>query len=70
MWLPSKLAAELSGGVSMNGIFVQTEYHGKLIRKIICGREIRWFIGADCAVTYPTLEACMAVIDSHLAAVV
>ncbi len=28
-----------------NGIYIQTEYHGKLIRKIVCNGEERWFIG-------------------------
>lgn len=36
-----------------NGIYIQTEYHGKLIRKIVCNGEERWFIGSDCAVTFP-----------------
>ena len=30
-----------------NGIYIQTEYHGKLIRKIVCNGEERWFIGSD-----------------------
>ena len=37
-----------------NGIYIQTEYHGKLIRKIVCNGEERWFIGSDCAVTFLT----------------
>ena len=28
-----------------NGIYIQMEYHGKLIRKIVCNGEERWFIG-------------------------
>ena len=27
-----------------NGIYIQTEYHGKLIRKIVCNGDERWFI--------------------------
>jgi hypothetical protein len=54
----------------MNGIFVQTEYRGRLIRKIVCGAEVRWFIGSNCAVTYSTLEECRAVIDRVLPATV
>ena len=38
-----------------NGIYIQTEYHGKLIRKIVCNGEERWFIGSDCAVTFLTM---------------
>ena len=38
-----------------NGIYIQAEYRGKLIRKIVCNGEERWFIGSDCAVTYLTL---------------
>lgn len=37
-----------------NGIYIQAEYRGKLIRKIVCNGEERWFIGSDCAVTYLT----------------
>ncbi|MGN0974439.1 MAG: hypothetical protein ACI4OL_00445 [Gemmiger sp.] len=51
----------------MNGIFVQTEYHGKLISKIVCGRDVRWFITGNCAVTYATLSECMAAIDRRAA---
>ena len=40
-----------------------TEYHGKLIRKIVCNGEERWFIGSDCAVTFLTMDDCMAAID-------
>lgn len=46
-----------------NGIYIQTEYHGKLIRKIVCNGEERWFIGSDCAVTFSTMDDCMAAID-------
>ena len=46
-----------------NGIYIQTEYHGKLIRKIVCNGEERWFIGSDCAVTFRTMDDCMAAID-------
>ena len=35
-----------------NGIYIQAEYRGKLIRKIVCNGEERWFIGSDCAVTF------------------
>ena len=35
-----------------NGIYIQTEYHGKLIRKIVCNGDERWFIGSNCAVTF------------------
>ena len=45
-----------------NGIYIQTEYHGKLIRKIVCNGEERWFIGSDCAVTFLTMDDCMAAI--------
>ena len=47
-----------------NGIYIQTEYHGKLIRKIVCNGDERWFIGSNCAVTFlsttawPPLTAC------------
>ncbi|MEE0799843.1 MAG: hypothetical protein U0L91_01040 [Gemmiger sp.] len=47
-----------------NGIYIQTEYRGKLIRKIVCNGEERWFIGSDCAVTFQSLQACKAAIDS------
>ena len=47
-----------------NGIYIQAEYRGKLIRKIVCNGEERWFIGSDCAVTYLTLQACKAAIDA------
>lgn len=51
-------------GIGMpNGIYIQTEYHGKLIRKIVCNGEERWFIGSDCAVTFLSMAACMAAID-------
>ncbi|MDD4849748.1 MAG: hypothetical protein PHO10_03505 [Gemmiger sp.] len=50
----------------MNGIFVQTEYHGRLIRKIVCGSEVRWFIGSNCAVTYATMAECEQMIDHAL----
>ena len=43
-----------------NGIYIQAEYRGKLIRKIVCNGEERWFIGSDCAV----LQACKAAIDA------
>ena len=43
-----------------NGIYIQAEYRGKLIRKIVCNGEERWFIGSDCAVTSLTLQACTA----------
>ena len=46
-----------------NGIYIQTEYHGKLIRKIVCNGAERWFIGSDCAVTFSTMDDCMAAID-------
>ena len=46
-----------------NGIYIQTEYQGRLIRKIVCNGEERWFIGSNCAVTFLTMEACMAAID-------
>ena len=49
-----------------NGIYIQTEYHGKLIRKIVCNGEERWFIGSDCAVTFLTMDDCMAAIDARL----
>lgn len=55
------------GSYRMNGIFVQTEYHGKLISKIVCGRDVRWFITGNCAVTYATLSECMAAIDRRAA---
>ena len=42
-----------------NGIYIQTEYHGKLIRKIVCN-------GSDCAVTFLTMDDCMAAIDARL----
>ena len=45
-----------------NGIYIQTEYHGKLIRKIVCNGEERWFIGSNCAETFLTMDACMAAI--------
>ena len=44
-----------------NGIYIQTEYHGKLIRKIVCNG--RWFIGSNCAVTFLSMDDCMAAID-------
>lgn len=47
-----------------NGIYIQTEYHGKLIRKIVCNGEERWFIGSNCAVTFATLRDCMTAIDA------
>lgn len=47
-----------------NGIYILDEYHGKLIRKIVCNSEERWFIGSDCAVTYPSLADCQNAIDS------
>ena len=54
-------------GIRMpNGIYIQTEYHGKLIRKIVCNGEERWFIGSDCANTFLTMDACMAAIDHRL----
>lgn len=46
-----------------NGIYIQTEYQGKLIRKIICNGDVRWFIGSNCSHTYPTMGDCMAAID-------
>lgn len=46
-----------------NGIYIQTEYQGRLIRKIVCNGEERWFIGSNCAVTFMTMEDCMAAID-------
>lgn len=46
-----------------NGIYIQTEYQGKLIRKIICNGEERWFIGSNCAHTFGTMGDCMAAID-------
>ena len=49
-----------------NGIYIQTEYHGKLIRKIVCNGEERWFIGSNCAETFLTMDACMAVSYTHL----
>ena len=49
-----------------NGIYIQTEYHGKLIRKIVCNGEERWFIGSDCAATFLTMDDCMAAIDARL----
>lgn len=51
----------------MNGIFVQTEYQGTLISKIVCGRDVRWFIAGNCAVTYNTMDECMAAIDRRAA---
>ena len=27
-----------------NGIYIQAEYRGKLIRKIVCNGEERWFM--------------------------
>ncbi len=51
-----------------NGIYIQTEYHGRLIRKIVCNGEERWFIGSDCTVTFPSLAACFAAIDAALLA--
>ena len=36
-----------------NGIYIQAEYRGKLIRKIVCNGEERWFIGSDCDRTVP-----------------
>ena len=51
-------------GNMMNGIYIQTEDRGKLIRKIVCNGEERWFIGSDCAVTFLTLQACKAAIDA------
>ena len=47
-----------------NGIYIQADYRVKLIRKIVCNGEERWFIGSDCAVTYLTLQACKAAIDA------
>ena len=46
-----------------NGIYIQTEYHGKLIRKIVCNGDVRWFIGSNCAVTFLSMDDCMAAID-------
>ena len=46
-----------------NGIYIQTEYRGRLIRKIVCNGEERWFIGSNCVETFLTLQACMAAID-------
>lgn len=46
-----------------NGIYIQSEYRGTLIRKIVCNGEERWFAGSDCATTYPTEGDCMAAID-------
>ena len=46
-----------------NGIYIQTEYHGKLIRKIVCNGDERWFIGSNCAVTFLSMTDCMAAID-------
>lgn len=46
-----------------NGIYIQAEYHGQLIRKIVCNQEERWFIGNDSTVTYPTLAACEQAVD-------
>ena len=40
-----------------------SEYRGKLIRKIVCNGEERWFIGSDCAVTFMTMDECMHAID-------
>ena len=40
-----------------NGIYIQTEYRGRLIRKIVCNGEERWFIGSNCAETFLTLQA-------------
>ena len=47
-----------------NGIYIQAEYRGNLIRKFVCNGEERWFIGSDCAVTYLTLQPCKAAIDA------
>ena len=41
-----------------NGIYIQTEYHGKLIRKIVCNGDERWFIGSNCAVTFMSMDDC------------
>lgn len=46
-----------------NGIYIQTEYQGRLIRKIVCNGEERWFIGSNCTTTFATLRDCMAAID-------
>ena len=46
-----------------NGIYIQTEYHGKLTRKIVCNGDERWFIGSNCAVTFLSMDDCMAAID-------
>ena len=46
-----------------NGIYIQTEYHGKLIRKIVCNGDERWFIGSNCAVTFLSMDDCMAAIN-------
>ena len=50
-----------------NGIYIQTEYQGRLIRKIVCNGEERWFIGSNCAVTFLSMEACKAAIDRLVA---
>ena len=47
-----------------NGIYIQAEYRGKLIRKIGFYGEVLWRIGSDCAVTFLTLQACKAAIDA------
>lgn len=46
-----------------NGIYIQAEYRGKLIRKIVCNGEERWFIDPNCAVTFLSMAACKAAID-------
>lgn len=46
-----------------NGIYIQTEYQGKLIRKIVCNGDERWYIGSDCANTFTSMADCMACID-------
>ena len=46
-----------------NGIYIQPEYHGKLIRKIACNWDVRWFFGSYCAVTFLSMTDCMAAID-------
>ena len=47
----------------MNGIFIVCEYRGKLVNRIVCNSESRWFMGKDSEHTYPTVEELMARID-------
>lgn len=49
-----------------NGSTSRRSTTGKLIRKIVCNGEERWFIGSDCAVTFLTMDDCMAAIDARL----